>query len=73
VIFVHNERNPSRTGYLTSTELSDALYACFKIAQQEIYAQEINDLCKKCHFIEPVATSASILDKEGYLRVGGRL
>jgi hypothetical protein len=44
--FIHNARNPSLrlTGYLTSTELRDALHACIKIAQQDIYAQEISDL-----------------------------
>ena len=47
--FSHNARNPSlkRTGYLTSTELEDALRAGIKIAQQEIYAPEINYLCRK--------------------------
>jgi len=47
--FSHNAKNPSlrRTGYLTSTELRDALHACIKIAQQEIHAQEISDLRKK--------------------------
>jgi len=46
--FSHNARNPSlrRTGYLTSTELRDALHTCIKIAQQ-ICVQEISDLCKK--------------------------
>jgi hypothetical protein len=46
--FSHNARNPSlRTGYLISTGLRDALHACIKIAQQEICAQKINDLCNK--------------------------
>ena len=47
--FSHNAKNPSlrRTGYLTSTELRDALHACIKIAQQQIYAQEVGDLSKK--------------------------
>jgi len=47
--FCRNARNPllRRTGYLTSTELRDARHACIKIAQQEICAQEINDLFKK--------------------------
>jgi hypothetical protein len=71
LILAHNTRNPSRTGFLTSTELRDALHACIKKAQLEIYALEINDLCKKCHFInESIATSASNLDEEGYLRIG---
>jgi hypothetical protein len=49
--FAHNARNPSsrRTGYLTSTELRDALHACLKIAQQEMYTLENNDLHKKGH------------------------
>jgi len=75
--FSHNARNPSlrRTGYLTSTELRDALHACIKIAQHEIYAQEINDHCKKGQVsskgqLQPLHP---FLAKEGYLRVGGRL
>jgi len=75
--FFHNARNPSlrRTGYLTSTELRDALHACIKIAQQDIYAQEISDLSKKGQVssksqFQPLYP---FLDKEGYLRVGGRL
>ena len=71
--FFHNARNPSlrRTCYLTST----ALYACIKIAQQDIYSQEISDLSKKGqdsskNQLQPLHP---FLDKEGYLRVGGRL
>jgi hypothetical protein len=75
--FAHNARNPSsrRTGYLTSTELRDALHACIKIAQQEMYVQEINDLCKKGQVSSKsqLQTLHPFLDKEGYLRVGGRL
>ena len=64
-----------RTGYLTSTELGDALHSCIKIAQQEIYAQEISDLSKKGQVssksqLQPLHP---FLDKESYLRVGGRL
>ena len=60
---------------IISTELRDALHACIKVAQQEIYAQEINDLCKKGQVLskshlEPLHP---FLDKEGCLRVGGRL
>ena len=75
--FSHNAKNPSlrRTGYLTSTELRDALHACIKIAQQQIYAQEISDLSKKGQVsaksqLQPLHP---FLDKEGFLRVGGRL
>jgi hypothetical protein len=74
--FFHNEKNPSlRTGYLTSTELRDALRACIKIAQQEICAEEISDLGKKGQVslksqLQPLHP---FLDIEGYLRVGGRL
>jgi len=75
--FFHNARNLSlrRTGFLTRTELRDALHACIKIAQQDIYAQEISDLSKKGQVsskshLQPLQP---FLDKEGYLRVGGRL
>jgi len=76
-IFFHNARNPSlkRTGYFTITELRDALQACIKIAQQDIYAHEISDLSKKGQFssksqLQPLHP---FLDKGGYLAVGGRL
>ena len=68
--FSHNAKNPSlRTGYLTSTELRDSLHACIKIAQQQIYAQEITDLNKKGQVsskrqLQPLRP---FLDKEGYL------
>jgi hypothetical protein len=68
--FAHNARNPSlRTGYLTSAELRDSLHTCIKIAQQEIYTQEMNDLCKKGQVssksqLQPLHPS---LDKEGCL------
>jgi hypothetical protein len=75
--FYHNAKNPSlrRTGYLTSTELRDALHACIKIAQQEIYVQEICDLSKKGQVLSKSQLQPlhPFLDKEGYLRVGGRL
>ena len=75
--FSRNARNLSskRAGYLTSIELRDALRACIKIARQEIYAQEMNGLCKKGHVssksqLQPLHP---FVDKEDYLRVGGRL
>jgi len=74
--FFHNARNLLlRTGYLTSTELRDALHACIKIAQQDIYAQEISDLSKKGQVSPKIQMQPlhPFLDKEGYLRVGGRL
>jgi hypothetical protein len=63
--------NPSlrKTGYLTSKELRDALHACMQISQQEVYAQEINDLCK----LSQVSSNSQwqllhlFLDKEDYL------
>ena len=72
--FFHNARNPSLkgTGYLTSTELRDALHACIKIAQQDICAQEISDLSKKGQ-VSSKSQLHPFLGKEGYLRVGGRL
>jgi hypothetical protein len=51
------------------------LHASIEIAQQEIYAQEINGLCKKGQVsskrqLQPLHP---FLDREGYPRVGGRL
>jgi hypothetical protein len=62
-------------GYFTNTELRDALHVCIKTAQQETYAKEINDLCKKGQVSSKsqLQTLHPFLDKEGYLRVGGRL
>jgi hypothetical protein len=75
--FYHNANNPllRRTGYLTSTELRDALHTCIKIAQQEIYAQEISNLSMKGHVSSKshLQTMLPFLDKEGYLRLDGRL
>jgi hypothetical protein len=75
-IFLQCKKNPllRRTGYLTSTELRDALHACIKVARHEIYAQEISDLSKKGQVswkshLQPLHP---FLDKEGYLRVDGR-
>jgi hypothetical protein len=75
--FSHNAKNPllRRTGYLSSTELRDALHACIKVAQQGIYAQEISDLSKKDQVLSESQLQPlhPFLDKEGYLQVGGRL
>jgi len=51
------------------------LHACIKIAEHEIYAQEISDLSKKDqdsskNQMQPLH---SFLKKEGYFRFGGRL
>jgi hypothetical protein len=75
--FSHNAKHPSsrRTGYLTGTELRDSLCTCIKLAQHEIYAQEIDYFSKK----RQVSSKSQLqplhpfLDKEGYHRVGGRL
>jgi len=49
--------------------------ACIKIAQHDIYAQEISDLSKKGQVLlkSHLQPLHPFLDKEGYLRVGGRL
>jgi hypothetical protein len=55
--------------------LRDALHACIKIAQQEIYAQETNDLCNKGQVLSrsQLQPLQPFFDKEGYLQLGGRL
>jgi len=69
--FSHNARNPSlrRTGYLTSTELRDALHACIERAQQEIYAPEVNYVCKKGQVLSKSQLQPlhPLLHKECYL------
>jgi hypothetical protein len=59
---------------LTTQDLNQALTCCVKMVQQTAYAHEIKDL--KEH--REVATTSSLktypfMDKEGILRVGGRL
>jgi hypothetical protein len=68
--FFHNAKNPllRRTGYLISIELKDAL--------QDIYSQEFSDLNKKGQVSLKSQLQPPLhifVDKEGYLRVGGRL
>jgi len=52
-----------------SYQQRDALHACMQISQQEVYAQEINDLCK----LSQVSSNSQLqllhlfLDKEDYL------
>jgi len=74
--FFHNARNLSlRTGCITSTELRIATHDCIKIAQQDICAQEFSDFSMKGQVSSKgqLQTLHPLLDKEGYLRVGGRL
>jgi len=61
------------TGYLSSTELRDALHACIKVAQQGIYAQEISDLSRNGQVSSKSQLQPVHSPQEGFLRVGGRL
>jgi hypothetical protein len=71
------QKNPSlrRTGYLTSTDLRNEFHTCIKIAQLEIYAQEISDFSKKgqVSLKSQLQRLHPFLDNVGCLRVGGRL
>jgi len=60
---------------LSTQDLEQALICCVKIVQQISYAQEIRNLMEQ----QEVAASSSLktlhpfIDKEGLLRLGGRL
>ena len=76
--FISNCRNPKanrKSTILSTQDLDQALICCVKIVQQISYAQEIRNLMEQ----QEVAASISLktllpfIDKEGLLRVGGRL
>ena len=60
---------------LSTQELDQALTCCVKMVQQILYAQEIKDLREQQEvaFSSSLKTLHSFIDKEGLLRVGGRL
>ena len=76
--FISNCRNPKanrKSTILSTQDLDQALICCVKIIQQISYAQEIRNLMEQ----QDVSASSSLktlhpfIDKEGLLRVGGRL
>jgi len=76
--FISNCRNPkaNRKSTILSTQyLDQSLTCCVKMVQQISYAQEIRNLMEQ----QEVTASSSLktlhpfIDKEGLLRVGGRL
>jgi hypothetical protein len=76
--FINNCRNfkaNRQTATLTTQDLDQTLTCCVKIVQQISHTQEIKDLMEQ----QDVATTISLktlhpfFDKEGLLRVGGRL
>jgi len=76
--FINNCRNPKasrRSTTISTQDLDQALICCVKMVQQISYAQEMKDLMEQQ---EVIATSSlktlhPFIDKEGFLRVGGRL
>ncbi|XP_066583791.1 uncharacterized protein [Prorops nasuta] len=76
--FYHNLRNHTERvfdEYLSPRELEEATYLMIKVIQSNEFSQELESLRKKAH----VAINSSIknlnpfIDKNGLLRVGGRL
>ena len=76
--FIHHCRQPManrQATTLSTQDLDQALTCCVKMVQQNSFAQEIKDLMEQ----QEVASSSSLktlhpfIDKEGLLRVGGRL
>jgi len=76
--FISNCRHPKanrQSTILSTQDLDQALTCCVKMVQQISYAQEIRNLMEQ----QEVAASSSLktlhplIDKEGLLRVGGRL
>jgi len=76
--FINNCRNSKanrRSSTLSTQDLDQTLTCCVKMAQQISYAEEMKDLMEK----QEVAASSSLkrlhpfIDKEGLLRVWGRL
>ena len=76
--FISNCRNPKanrKSTILSTQDLEQALISCVKIVQQIPYAQEMRNLMEQ----QEISGSTSLktllpfIDKEGLLRVGGRL
>jgi len=76
--FISNCRNPKanrQSTILSTQDFDQALTCCVKMVQQISYAQEIRNLMEQ----QEVAASRSLktlhpfINKEGLLRVGGRL
>jgi hypothetical protein len=76
--FIHHCRQPKanrQATTLSTQELDQALTCCVKMVQHISYAQEMKDLIEQ----KEIASSSSLktlhtfIDKEGLLRVGGRL
>jgi len=72
--FISNCRNP-KANRLSTQDLDQALTCCVKMVQQISYAQEMKNLMEQ----QEVSATSSLktlhpfIDKEGLLRVGGRL
>ncbi|XP_037959192.1 uncharacterized protein LOC119688592 [Teleopsis dalmanni] len=69
----HRTQSPTRT--LSPKELRDALVFIIKTIQGSEFAKEISDLkqCKAVNSSSQLNTLAPFIDKQGVLRVGGRL
>lgn len=76
--FTHNSRSnmgQRRVGYLTVDEINNSLTILIRIAQQQYYHGEIQNLSKQLPLNSKSALISldPMLDKENILRVGGRL
>ena len=74
--FTSNCRNPKATSQstiLSTQDLDQALICCVKMVQQISYAQEMKNLMEQQEVSATLKTLHPFIDKEGLLRVGGRL
>ena len=76
--FFYNCRQQStnrRTTQLTTQEVHQAILCCVKLVQQAAYSKELSELSEQ-HEVSKTSNIKSLhpfTDKEGILRVGGRL
>ena len=76
--FISNCRHPKanrQSTILPTQDFNQALTCCVKMVQQISYTQEISNLIEQQEFAASSSLKAlhSFIDKEGFLRVGGRI
>ncbi|KAI8438475.1 hypothetical protein MSG28_010976 [Choristoneura fumiferana] len=75
--FINNSRpsRPKLTGVLTSQELTNSFHSLIKLAQQQLFHEEIQILHKnkQLNTKSHISSLTPFIDSQGILRVGGRL